>query len=182
MLVGSTRTNRGHAGRRMIACGNAPSARIVLRIQQAVWPHLTLMPRFPQGDIAMCRRPCRQVLGRGASIALLFALAMVFAPASGAYAASKRGADTTVTITAFPPSIQVDATDNASTDRPSTDNADTPASDAPGARHPRTRIQIDDEEFDSVSGAMEKAPWVIGLIFVSVLLLFLTLVVLVVGI
>ena len=130
----------------------------------------------------MCRRPCRQVLGRGASIALLFALAMVFAPASGAYAASKRGADTTVTITAFPPSIQVDATDNASTDRPSTDNADTPASDARGARHPRTRIQIDDEEFDSVSGAMEKAPWVIGLIFLSVLLLFLTPVVLVVGI
>ncbi len=111
---------------------------------------------------------------------LLFLLLVIAAllPATPAPAAQLdaeiRGPDTTLTVTAFPPSFVVAAADDPDS---STDGDD--------RRNHRGRavIRIDsDRDFESFKHAMETAPWIVGLIFLVVGSIFLTPVILLIGI
>src|SRR5215468_1356217 len=92
-----------------------------------------------------------------------------------AYAAdppSKPAAETTVKVKAFPPSVVVDAT--------GADAKDESADSSDSGRRGSARVHIDaDDDFEAT---IEKMPWIIGLIFLVVGSIFLTPIVLVVGI
>jgi hypothetical protein len=91
--------------------------------------------------------------------------------------APKPATDTTVQVTAFPPSVRVDSTVAQNKDE------DADASDSP--RRGSTRIHIDTKDdfpTDEFQATVEKMPWIIGLIFLVVGSIFLTPVVLVIGI
>jgi len=116
----------------------------------------------------------RGPLAAAFSTLLLVALAIfcLAPPARGAGVAalSTGDHDATVSITAFPPSIHVDTTT-------------TDSGDVPNKRHGSARITInDDEDFDVFSSQMRRNPWIIGLIFLVVGSIFLTPVVLLIGI
>ncbi len=97
------------------------------------------------------------------------ALCVTALPGRAADTPSKPAADTNVRITAVPPAIYVDTA------------AAAPASEA--KRAPRARTDTDEDfDFDVFTGQMQKTPWVIGLIFLVVGSIFLTPVVLLVGI
>ena len=110
---------------------------------------------------------------------VLFALALccVAQAAHAADTAPKHSTDATVKVTPFPPSVRVDAAATASKDE------DLDADAAGRSKHARAHIRIDgDEDFDQIGSQLEKAPWLIGLIFLVVGSIFLTPVVLVIGI
>jgi Domain of unknown function (DUF6249) len=126
-----------------------------------------------------CRRaPARLPPAMGAAlIALALALGGMAHPVRADEALSKPQTDATVRIKAFPPSVQID-----------TGAADQKA-DADGATregmHADRHIQVDsDEDFDvdQFRNQVQKMPWVIGLIFLVVGSIFLTPVVLLIGI
>jgi hypothetical protein len=102
------------------------------------------------------------------------ALCVTALPARAADTPSTPAADTNVRITAFPPAIHVDTVVAAN------DDATAPPS---ARREPRTRTDSDEDfDFDVFTNQMQKTPWVIGLIFLVVGSIFLTPVVLLVGI
>jgi hypothetical protein len=110
-------------------------------------------------------------------VVLALALACVAHPARAEDAPAKPNTDATVRIKAFPPSIQVDATAPAANDDA---NAAT-SEDKHGHRH--MRVDSDEDfDIDAFTAQMHKAPWVIGLIFLVVGSIFLTPVVLLIGI
>jgi hypothetical protein len=110
-------------------------------------------------------------------VVLALALACVAHPARGDDAPAKPNADTTVRIKTFPPSIQVDATTPAAND----DAKAATGEDKHAGRH--IRVESDDDfDVDAFTGQMHKMPWVIGLIFLVVGSIFLTPVVLLIGI
>jgi len=98
-----------------------------------------------------------------AVVALGFGLAF-----GSAHAADTGSKDTTVTIKAFPPSVHVDA----GLAKDDTDTDSKPSK--------RASVHFDtDDDFEAIS---EKMPWVIGLIFLVVGPIFLTPIVLLIGI
>ena len=106
------------------------------------------------------------------------ALGCMASPAHSAEAPAKPAADATVRIKAFPPSIQVDSTSSGDKDETAA-----PASEAKhGSSH--VRIDSDDEDFDldALNTQVKRTPWVIGLIFLVVGSIFLTPVILLIGI
>ena len=107
----------------------------------------------------------------------LFGLALCITalPGRAADTPSKPAADTNVRITAVPPAIYVNTAAAAK------DDATARASEAKRAPHARTDTD-EDFDFDVFTGQMQKTPWVIGLIFLVVGSIFLTPVVLLVGI
>jgi len=107
---------------------------------------------------------------------LLLATAALFStPAPAAQAvADTHGLDATLTVTAFPPSVVVAAADDPDT---------TADRDERRSRRGRAVIRIDsDRDFESFKHAMETAPWIVGLIFLVVGSIFLTPVILLIGI
>jgi len=110
-----------------------------------------------------------------AAVVLLAALLYSTAPPTrAADAPPKPAPEATVKIKTSPPSIQIDAT---------TDDKDDTEAQANGSRRGKSHIRIDDDEdFQAFTGELRKNPWVIGLIFLVVGSIFLTPVVLLVGI
>jgi hypothetical protein len=110
---------------------------------------------------------------------LLLATAALLAstPAPAAQAAAEaRGLDATLTVTAFPPSVIVAAADDP-------DSSTSTDGDERRSRRGRAVIRIDsDRDFESFKHAMETAPWIVGLIFLVVGSIFLTPVILLIGI
>ena len=121
-------------------------------------------------------RACPSVAA-GATVAL-FALALAGAalPTQAADTPPKPTTDTTVKIKAFPPSVQVDTAAAAEED-----NAAAPANRGKRGEHIRVDTN-DDFDFDAFNSQLQKMPWVIGLVFLVVGSIFLTPVVLLVGI
>jgi len=117
----------------------------------------------------------RRVAVAAASVALLtLALSGIAHSAQGDEASIKTPADTSVQVKAFPPSIVVTT---AAADEKT--DADTQAD---GKKH-ELRVRIDDDDdFDRFSTEVRKSPWIIGLIFLVVGSIFLTPVILLVGI
>ncbi len=111
----------------------------------------------------------------GAAVALLaLALACAALPTRAADTPPKPATDATVKIEAFPPSIQVAAT--------RAEKDDTAGQDSQSKRGERG-IRIDtDDEFDMFTSQLQKTPWIIGLVFLVVGSIFLTPVILLVGI
>jgi hypothetical protein len=109
-----------------------------------------------------------------AALGLLgLALCVTALPGRAADTPPTPSADTNVRITAFPPAIHLDTVAAA-------DDTTTPPNE--GKREARIRINSDDEDFDAFTNQMQKTPWVIGLIFLVVGSIFLTPVVLLIGI
>ncbi len=124
---------------------------------------------MPRASQVRTRRP----IAAGAAVALL-ALAWAALPTQAADAPPKPAPEATVKIKTSPPSIQVDAT---------TDDKDETDAQASGSRRGKSHIRIDDDEdFQAFTGELRKNPWVIGLIFLVVGSIFLTPLVLLVGI
>jgi hypothetical protein len=112
-----------------------------------------------------------QTAVRLAFLALASTLLLAATPAPAADTPAKGAPDTTIKITPFPPSVQLD-----------TSPADEDDSDRRHRRH-RAAISIDsDKDFESFKQAMDTAPWIVGLIFLVVGSIFLTPVILLVGI
>jgi hypothetical protein len=106
----------------------------------------------------------------------LFGLALCITalPTRAADTPSTPAADTNVRITAFPPAIHLD------TVAATKDDATAPPS---AKREPRNRTDTDEDfDFDVFTSQVQKTPWVIGLMFLVVGSIFLTPVVLLVGI
>lgn len=106
----------------------------------------------------------------------LFALAMAFTALPG-HAADTPTGNAGVKITTMPPAIQVVAA--AATTKDDDSNADT------SSTRSESRVKIDsDEDFDldAFNQKLHKAPWVIGLVFLVVGSIFLTPVILLIGI
>ena len=113
----------------------------------------------------------------GAAVAVLaVALACAALPTRAADTPPKPAIDATVKIKAFPPSIHVDTA--AAADE---DNAAAPANRGKRGEHIRVDTN-DDFDFDAFNEQLQKMPWVIGLVFLVVGSIFLTPVVLLVGI
>ena len=100
-------------------------------------------------------------------ILVALALCLTSHPAQGADPAPGAAGDTTVTIKAFPPAVQVHT---------ASEDSDSEAITA----HKSSGFRLDsDEDFEAVT---ERMPWIIGLIFLVVGSIFLTPIVLLVGI
>lgn len=114
----------------------------------------------------------------GAAVAVLaVALACAALPARAADTPPKPATDTTVKIRAFPPSIQVAAETAAA------EKGDAAAQTNEGKRGEHIRVDTNDDfDFDAFNSQLQKMPWVIGLVFLVVGSIFLTPVVLLVGI
>ena len=90
--------------------------------------------------------------------------------------ASKSVPDKTITITALPPSVQVDVGSSEDSDSTFEDKGK-------GGKRIRGHVRIDgDRDFESFTHVMETAPWIVGLVFLVVGSIFLTPVILLVGI
>jgi len=110
-------------------------------------------------------------------IALALALGCMAHPAHADEAAAKPKADATVRIKAFPPSVQIDTT-------AAEQKVDADATTSEG-KHADRHLRVDsDEDFDvdQFRSQVQKMPWVIGLIFLAVGSIFLTPVILLIGI
>lgn len=128
---------------------------------------------MPNSSHARTRFP----IAAGAAVTLLsFALCSVALSARAADVPAKAAADATVTIKTLPPSIQVDAqAPSASADVG--DDAEKPSKGRRGAT-----IRIDgDHDWDPFT-VMDTAPWIVGLVFLVVGSIFLTPVILLIGI
>jgi hypothetical protein len=117
-----------------------------------------------------------RVGGLGAAALVVLVLALSAQALRAAEAPSKAGSDTTVIVKAFPPSVQVDATKDDGGDVSSA--AKRSQRLAADATSHGLRFDSDDD-FDAV---VQKMPWIIGLIFLIVGSIFLTPIVLLVGI
>jgi hypothetical protein len=127
---------------------------------------------MPYPSPILFRRPITAKIGFVVAALTLSCLAL---PARAADAPAKPATDTTVRIKALPPSVQGDT---------ATAKDDTTAPASAGKRG-ETHIGVDsDEDFDvdAFSSQVKKMPWVIGLIFLVVGSIFLTPVILLVGI
>jgi len=129
--------------------------------------------------------PCTVATRRALSMALastIVALAVVLtclAPAArGADTVSKAPPDASVTITTSPPAIHIETATQTKKDETTDDTG------ATATKRGRAHVTIDsdDEDFDAFSGAVRKNPWIIGLVFLVVGSIFLTPVILLVGI
>src|SRR5271169_4348038 len=105
------------------------------------------------------------------------ALSCMAHPARADEAPAKPKTDATVRIKAFPPSVQVDATTADS----KVDASDSKSEGRHGA-HIRVDGDNEDFDFDAFNSQVQKMPWVIGLVFLVVGSIFLTPVVLLIGI
>jgi hypothetical protein len=111
-----------------------------------------------------------------AVVLLAVALCCGAQSARAADIAPKPPTDTTVQVTAFPPSLRIDATVAQNKDENAT-------ADSPKRGSSRIRIDTNDDfPTDDFQAAVEKMPWIIGLIFLVVGSIFLTPIVLVIGI
>jgi hypothetical protein len=129
---------------------------------------------MPNSSHARTRLPA----AAGAAVGLLaLALACAALPTRAADTPPKPATDATVKIKAFPPSIQVDTAAAAEED-----DAAAPANI--GKRGARIRLDTNHEfdDIDAFSSQMQKSPWVIGLIFLVVGSIFLTPIILLIGI
>jgi hypothetical protein len=130
---------------------------------------MTTKETYMQGRSSTGAWPLAAV--RLAFLALACAFLLAAAPTPAADTPAKGTPDTSIKITPFPPSVQVDTS--------------TPDEDETDRRHRRHRaaISIDsDKDFESFKEAMETAPWIVGLIFLVVGSIFLTPVILLIGI
>jgi hypothetical protein len=137
--------------------------------------------------------PCTLAARHASSMALASAV-VVLGVALSCLALSARAAetpvkadkDTTVTIRAFPPTIHVDATTQTSKDESAGTDSSSEADSGTGKKRGRARITIDgDDDFDVPGGSWNfahKNPWIIALVFLIVGSIFLTPVILLVGI
>ena len=102
------------------------------------------------------------------------ALMLSAQPAPAADASPATGNEARIKVTPFPPSVQID------TNPANEDEADS------GSKHGKRRqavIRIDsDRDFESFKDAVNTAPWIVGLVFLVVGSIFLTPVILLVGI
>jgi hypothetical protein len=113
----------------------------------------------------------------GAAVAL-FALTLACAalPTRAADTPPKPATDATVKVRAFLPSIQVDAAAAA-------EKGDAAAQTNEGKRGEHIRVDTNDDfDFDAFNRQLQKMPWVIGLVFLVVGSIFLTPVILLIGI
>jgi hypothetical protein len=130
---------------------------------------MTTKETYMQGRPSVGAGPLAAV--RLAFLAIACGLLLAAAPAPAADTPAKGVPDTTIKITPFPPSVQVD-----------TSTADEDDTDRRHKRH-RAAISIDsDRDFESFKQAMDTAPWIVGLIFLVVGSIFLTPVILLIGI
>lgn len=113
-----------------------------------------------------------------AFIGIALALCCMAHPARADEAPAKPKTDATVRIKASPPSIQID-----------TDPADSPvdATEPKSPGHHGTHIRVDggnneDFDFDAFNSQLQRMPWVIGLVFLVVGSIFLTPVILLIGV
>jgi len=111
---------------------------------------------------------------RAGFVALATALILTAAPAPAAPTPPAPGSETRITVTPFPPSVQVDA--SAADD----DDADS-GSKRSKRRHAVIRLDSD-RDFESFKDAVKTAPWIVGLVFLVVGSIFLTPVLLLIGI
>jgi hypothetical protein len=120
-----------------------------------------------------------------AVVVLGVALSCLALSARAAETPAKADKDTTVTIRAFPPTIHVDATTQTSKDESAGTDSSSEA-DSGTKKRGRARITIDgDDDFDVPGGSWNfahKNPWIIALVFLIVGSIFLTPVILLVGI
>ena len=127
----------------------------------------------------VCTWPLAAV--RTSVLVLAAALWLVASPAPAADAPAKSGSDatvkdTTIKITPFPPAIHIDATTSDEKDE---------ATSTDGKRSKRNRAHYrieEDPDFQSFNGVMRTAPWIVGLVFLVVGSIFLTPVILLIGI
>ncbi len=111
---------------------------------------------------------------RAGFVALAIALAVAAAPVPAATTPPAPSGETKITVTPFPPSVQVDAG--------TADDSDADRASRPRKRH-QAVIRLDsDRDFESFKDAMHSAPWVVGLVFLVVGSIFLTPVILLIGI
>jgi hypothetical protein len=107
-------------------------------------------------------------------VALATALILTAAPAPAAPTPPTPGSETKITLTPFPPSVQVDAS--------TADDADSDSGTVRSKRH-RAVIRLDsDRDLESFKDAVRTAPWIVGLVFLVVGSIFLTPVILLIGI
>jgi hypothetical protein len=109
-----------------------------------------------------------------AFIGIALALCCMAHPARADDAPAKPKTEATVQIKAAPPSIQID-TDSA-------DSAADPKSQGRHSAHIHVGGDNDDFDFDAFNSQLQKMPWVIGLVFLVVGSIFLTPVILLIGV
>jgi len=142
-----------------------------MNIQETFMQGRTTVPGWTPLDIAGAARLTFLVLATAAL------LAAVPSPAVAAEPAAKSG-DTAVTVKVSPPSVQV--IDSATKDSAAKDE-DTDTERPRRRRHATVSIDSD-RDFESFKDAMHGAPWIVGLIFLVVGSIFLTPVILLIGI
>jgi 4-amino-4-deoxy-L-arabinose transferase-like glycosyltransferase len=107
-------------------------------------------------------------------IVLATALLLSGSPAPAATTPPTSGDEASITVKALPPSVQVDS---SSTDEGQADN-----DGRRGKRH-RAVIRLDsDRDFESFKDAIHTTPWIVGLVFLVVGSIFLTPIILLIGI
>jgi len=104
--------------------------------------------------------------------ALTIAALLAASPSPATAADVAKDPDTTITITTTPPSVSVDS---------ATKDADTDTERPKRRRHATVSIDSD-RDFESFKDAMRGAPWIVGLIFLVVGSIFLTPIILLIGI
>ena len=128
--------------------------------------------------------PTISIRAQGPSPATAWAAMALFAavlccgaqPAHAADTAAKPTADATVKVTAFPPSVRIDA------QAAPAKGEDADGADSAKSRSPHARVNTDDFNGDEFTATIEKMPWIIGVIFLVLGSIFLTPVVLLIGI
>jgi hypothetical protein len=111
---------------------------------------------------------------RAAFIALAIAVVLAAPPAPAASTPPAPGSETRIKVTPFPPSVQVDA---------STADEDDADSGSKHSKRQRAVIRLDsDRDFESFKDAVKTAPWIVGLVFLVVGSIFLTPIILLIGI
>ena len=124
-----------------------------------------------QGRTRVCTWPLTTV--HASFVVLMAVLWLIASPAPAADTPAKAGSDATIKVTP-PPKVQADTTALSEKDE---------AAPSKHGKRGRAHYDIDeDPDFQSFSRAMETAPWIVGLVFLVVGSIFLTPVILLVGI
>jgi hypothetical protein len=111
---------------------------------------------------------------RAGFLALATALILAASPAPAAPTPPAPGDETRIVVTPFPPSVKADAS--------TVDDEDADSGSKHRKRH-RAVIRLDsDPDIESFKEAMHSAPWIVGLVFLVVGSIFLTPVILLIGI
>ena len=114
-------------------------------------------------------------------IAAAAALWLAAAPAPAADAPAKAENTATIKITQDPPSVRIEA--HASDDADTKDGKDAKDADGKRGKRPRASISFDsDRDFEQFHDVKKTAPWFIGVMFLFVGALFLTPIILLIGI